>query len=232
MGTPQANDASITPPVNIFSPLIELAIELAAEWHQGQPRKGRWRPPTFEFEEENAEVRVPVMAHLTSVASIVQRAGWPDPVVAAAYLHDILEDRNREGARYRESDLRDAVGDRVTDYVLTLTETKVDANGTYIGWKDRKLEYIEQIRAGSPEAAGISLADKIHNLWTMNQSLDMGIDVFRTANGRKGLSAGPDEQLWFYRSVLDATTAHDDPRLPRMRARLQHEIDRFDTFTA
>jgi len=232
MSNPEDDNPSINPPVDIFSPLIELAIELAAEWHQGQPRKGRWRPPTFAFEEESAEVRVPVMAHLTSVASIVQRAGWPDPVVAAAYLHDILEDRNREGARYRESDLREAVGDTVTGYVLTLSETKVDVDGNYIGWKDRKLEYIEQIRTGLPEAAGISLADKLHNLWTMNQSLDMGIDVFQSANGRKGLSAGPDEQLWFYRSVLDATTAHDDPRLPRMRARLQHEIDRFDTFTA
>ncbi|PEN13705.1 phosphohydrolase [Longibacter salinarum] len=215
-----------------FSPLIELAIELAAEWHQGQHRKGRWRPPTFEYEEENVAVRVPVMAHLTSVASIVQRAGWPDPVVAAAYLHDILEDRNREGQYYDRSALIDAVGEEVTGYVETLTETKLGPDGSYLSWRERKEEYIQQIREGTPEAAGISLADKLHNLWTMNQSLDLGINIFADSKGRKGLSAGPERQLWFYSAVLEATREHEDPRLPPMRERLQYELDRFKEFTA
>ncbi|NBC85912.1 MAG: HD domain-containing protein [Bacteroidetes bacterium] len=189
----------VQPGLDPFSPLIELAIELASEWHQGQHRKGRWRPPTFEYEADEASVRVPVMAHLTSVASIVQRCGWPDPVVAAAYLHDILEDKNREGS--------------------------------YLPWDMRKKEYIQQIRDGSPGAAGISLADKLHNLWTMNQSLDLGINIFADAEGRKGLSAGPEQQHWFYRSVLDATRDHEDPRLPPMRRRLEYELERFDEFT-
>lgn len=221
----------VQPGLDPFSPLIELAIELASEWHQGQHRKGRWRPPTFEYEADEASVRVPVMAHLTSVASIVQRCGWPDPVVAAAYLHDILEDRNREGRYYDVETLREAVGEEVTGYVQTLTETKRYPDGSYLPWDMRKKEYIQQIRDGSPGAAGISLADKLHNLWTMNQSLDLGINIFADAEGRKGLSAGPEQQDWFYRSVLDATREHEDPRLPPMRRRLEYELERFDEFT-
>jgi hypothetical protein len=199
MSNDMPESVGVQPGLDPFSPLIELAIELASEWHQGQHRKGRWRPPTFEYEADEASVRVPVMAHLTSVASIVQRCGWPDPVVAAAYLHDILEDKNREGS--------------------------------YLPWDMRKKEYIQQIRDGSPGAAGISLADKLHNLWTMNQSLDLGINIFADAEGRKGLSAGPEQQHWFYRSVLDATRDHEDPRLPPMRRRLEYELERFDEFT-
>jgi hypothetical protein len=226
------DDPAAPPQRDIFSPLIELAIELSSEWHQGQHRKGRWRPPTFSYEEAGADVRVPVMAHLTSVASIVQRAGWPDPVVAAAYLHDILEDKNREGEYYNEADLVETVGEEVAGYVKTLTETKRYPDGSHIPWKERKDEYIAQIRDGSPGAAGISLADKLHNLWTMNQSLDLGINIFADADGRKGLSAGPDQQKWFYTAVLEATRAHGDPRLPPMRGRLDWEIDRFTELTA
>jgi len=227
-----SQNTSAPPRSDLFSPLIELAIELASEWHQGQHRKGRWRPPTFEYEKTEGDVKVPVMAHLTSVASIVQRAGWPDPVVAAAYLHDILEDKNREKRYYSEADLVETVGEEVAGYVKTLTETKRRPDGSHIPWRERKDEYIAQIRNGSPGAAGISLADKLHNLWTMNQSLDLGINIFSDEGGRKGLSAGPDRQKWFYETVLDATRAQEDPRLPPMRTRLQREIDRFTELTA
>ena len=48
-------------PENIlFSPLVEQAIELAAQWHDSTYRKSRWRDPAFDPPDE-AVLRVPVV---------------------------------------------------------------------------------------------------------------------------------------------------------------------------
>jgi len=87
---------------------------------------------------------------------------------------------------------------------------------------------VAQLKTGRPEAAAISLADKLHNLWTMTQGLEQGDDIFAHGPNRRGLSAGPEQQQWFHRAVLEASTAHDDPRLDPLRTRLADEIRRFE----
>jgi (p)ppGpp synthase/HD superfamily hydrolase len=210
----------------LFLPLVEQAIELAAEWHDGTYRKGSWRDPVL-HPPNGEESRVPVMAHLTAVAGIVQRARWPAPVVAAAYLHDTLEDRDRHGRRLKRNHLRDAMGEEVTTLVEYVSETKLDEAGNPRPWRDRKEGYIATLQAAPDEAIAISLADKLHNLWSMNQSLDRGMNVFESGPNRKALSAGPDQQLWFYRSVYRVAEDREDERLPSMRRRLVRELERF-----
>lgn len=214
----------------VFSPLVERATELAAEWHAGTHRKGRWRSPIF-TRPGDAEVRVPTMAHLTTVALTVQRAGWPDEAVAAAFLHDALEDANAENDRLDRTRLREAVGEAVTRLVAAVTEKRVDEDGHFRPWQDRKDDYVAQLRREPPAAVAISLADKLHNLWTMNQTLEAGDDPFATRANRTGLSAGPERQRWFHRAVLDASRTADDDRLVPLRERLAAEIDRFERLT-
>lgn len=214
-------------PTSIFSPLVEHAIELAAQWHDGVYRKSCWRDPTFEAPPD-ASVQVPVMAHVTAVAMLVQRAGWDDATVAAAYLHDVIEDMNQHGQHLRRDQLREALGAEVAAIVDGVSEDKYDADGRVRPWRARKEDYVAQLRDGRPEAAAISLADKLHNLWTMVQGLEQGHDIFSHGPNRRGLSAGPEQQQWFHRAVLEASTAHDDPRLDPLRTRLADEIERFE----
>ncbi|PSQ97849.1 MAG: phosphohydrolase [Bacteroidetes bacterium SW_9_63_38] len=211
-------------PDSLFRPLIEHAVELAAQWHDGTYRKSVWRDPAFEVPEGD-EVRVPVIAHLTAVASIVRRAGWGEIPVAAAYLHDAIEDVNRHGQRLRRTQLREAVGPEVERLVAQVSEQKLDDDGQMRSWRDRKDGYLESIRSGLPEATAISLADKIHNLWSINQSLEAGEDILDV------LSGDAEAQRWFHRAVLEASTGHDDARLVPMRDRLRQEIERFETRT-
>jgi len=154
----------------VFSPLLDAAAELAAEWHDGTYRKGRWRAPVFSLDGD-APVRTPMMAHLTTVALLVMRAGFDDETVAAALLHDSIEDENRAGARLRTEVLREAVGERVTNLVLDVSEPKQDAAGRSLPWQARKDAYIAHLRTAPVEAAAVSLADKLHNLWTVNETL-------------------------------------------------------------
>jgi (p)ppGpp synthase/HD superfamily hydrolase len=209
-------------PDELFRPLIEHAIELSAQWHDGTYRKSVWRDPAFEVPEDE-EIQIPVIAHLAAVASIVRRAGWSEETVAAAYLHDTIEDMNRHGQRLRRKQLREAVGAEVARLVDRVSEQKLDDEGRMRSWRDRKEDYLEGIREGSAEAAAISLADKIHNLWSINQSLDAGEDIFVS------LSGDPAAQHWFHKAVLDASTHHEDARLEPMRERLRREIERFET---
>ncbi|GAB5520558.1 MAG: HD domain-containing protein [Rhodothermales bacterium] len=213
-----------------FSPLIDRAIELAAEWHDGTYRKSRWRPPAFQHA-GGADPFVPVMTHLTAVALTVQRAGWDESTVAAAFLHDLLEDPNRERAYFSVEQLEAEVGPTVTTYVRAVSERSFAEDGTFRKWIDRKQEYIAVLQTAPVEAVAISLADKLHNLWTMNQALASGIDIFQAAPGRKRLSAGPDRQLWFIDAVLEATADHDDARLDPIRIQLYGERDRFAAIT-
>ena len=217
----------------VFSPLVEHAIELSAQWHDQTYRKGRWREPAFEVPADETH-QVPVTAHLTATAMIVQRAGWREEAVAAAFLHDVLEDVNRYNDRMVHEQLRRHVGEDVTDLVDAVTERKRDAEGRPRAWRLRKEEYLDHLEEASPAAMAISLADKMHNLWTMNQSMEQGVSIFKDSENHKGLNAGPEEQRWFFQAVLEVAREHEDEdkRLVPMRAHLEEELDRFKELTA
>ncbi len=215
---------------DLFSPLVERAIELSAEWHDQTYRKSRWRGYAFDAPPETA-LHIPVMAHVTAVALTVQRAGWDDETIAAAFLHDIIEDRNRFKGTFTAERLAEVMGEAVTARVLGVTEPKLDEHGAHLPWRFRKEAYIDGLRASSAEAVAISLADKLHNAWTMNQALEAGLDIFSDGPNHRGLSAGPESQRWFFHAVLAASEAFDDARLEPMRARLRDEIVRFERLT-
>lgn len=214
----------------LFSPLVEQAIELAAEWHEGTYRKSRWRGEPFVAPEGTA-LRIPAMAHVTAVALTVQRAGWEDPVVAAAFLHDVLEDNNRFRGTMPRADLVRLIGEDVVVLVEAVSEPKLGEDGVMLPWRQRKETYLERLAAGTADSAAISLADKLHNAYSMNGGLDAGIDIFSSDVGRRGLSAGPDAQRWFFDAVVEVTERFEDDRLAPMRARLRSELDRFADLT-
>ncbi len=210
----------------VFSTLVERAIETAAEWHDGTFRKSRWSVPVVTHPEGEA-VQIPAMAHVTAVALPVQRAGWGDEAVAAAFLHDTLEDANRFRQRLAREALVERVGEAVVRIVEAVSEPKTDAADVPLPWRARKEAYLDRLAAGSAEAVAVSLADKLHNAYAMASALEEGIDIFASAPGRRALSAGPDDQRWFFEAVLALSERFDDPRLDALRARLRTEIDRF-----
>lgn len=219
----QPTHESTTP---LLTNIVEKAIELAAQWHDGTYRKSVWRPPAFS-RPDDIPVRTPVMVHLTAAAFSVQQAGWGPNTIAATYLHDILEDPNRHGEYFSQEQLQTTMGERITRLVLQLTEEKFDAAGRPNSWKVRKDAYLAGIPTFDPEAVAICLADKHHNLWSMNQSLKNGVDVFQSTRSRRKLSSGPEEQLWFFTSVLENSAPFSDERLVPLRAQLTREIDTF-----
>ena len=89
--------------------------------------------------------------HPLAVAAIVDDAGFGDDAVAAALLHDIVEDSITTVA-----DVRSRFGPEIGGWVETLTEDVSIAD-----YHERKEEHRNRVLAGGSVTASIYLADKL-----------------------------------------------------------------------
>jgi (p)ppGpp synthase/HD superfamily hydrolase len=128
-------------PESSATDLIERAARFAAAAHEGQ-----WRKYTGE----------PYVTHCNAVAAAVQAAGADEATVAAAYLHDTLEDTETTYAT-----LVREFGTEVADLVVELT--KVYTEEGYPNRKDRKALERARLAKVSPRAKLIKRADLAHN---------------------------------------------------------------------
>ena len=121
--------------------IVTKAARVAAWWHVGQVRKG--------------VVPTPYFCHLAEVAELVAEAtGGSDPeLVAAAYLHDAIEDAGR--TRY---EITQAFGSDVAGLVVEVSDNKA------LSYEQRKWEQVNDAGKLSSRAKTLKLADKIANL--------------------------------------------------------------------
>ena len=93
----------------------------------------------------------PFIEHLLEVARLLRDAGCSDVVIAAAMLHDIVEDTDVDIA-----ELRARFGDAVADLVHAVSDSPDVPD-----YRVRKRLLREQVRAAGRDAALLFAADKI-----------------------------------------------------------------------
>jgi (p)ppGpp synthase/HD superfamily hydrolase len=148
--------------------LYQTALKIAIEAHVGQIRK----------HDGSAYVVHPIM-----VARILDKAGFDEVTVAAALVHDVLEDTT-----VTEDELRAALGDDVVSIVTAVSED------TTLPWEERKEAYVRSVVAGGESVWAVSVADKIHNASDLLQHHEMiGSDVWNVFN------RGKEKKIWFER---------------------------------
>ena len=126
--------------------IVEKARQYAEDKHKGQFRKDRITP-YFE--------------HSEAVARMVEYYGGTPEMIAAAYLHDILED-TKTGIMELDKEF----GFIITCLVMHLTDYT-----TEMGIKPRKNRrevYFLKLSFSSDKVKLIKLCDRIHNLITMD----------------------------------------------------------------
>src|SRR5262245_39145070 len=128
----------------LFSLDLERALRWAAVCHRDQVRKAS---------------DTPYVEHVMGVALILDRLGFAEEVVIAGLLHDIVEDTS---ATLAEVEAR--FGLTVAEIVCHSSEIKTDAAGRKRPWIDRKRDHLEALRQAPVEARAVVLADKLHNL--------------------------------------------------------------------
>ena len=183
--------------VGRFSDRLELALRRSAEWHAGQTRRGT---PT------------PYAAHAFAVALILDRLGFPEPVVIAGLLHDAVEDTPAT-----LDDITREFGPEVAALVEHCSEVKLDPSGAKRPWADRKRDHLAALRTAPVAARAIVLADKLHNLRSLCLDLDAGRDVWALFHADRA------SVLQYYKDAA-ALPTDDDPRLVALNGSLTRLI--------
>ena len=143
--------------------LVLDAIRLAESAHR-KCKHLRKAPP--------GEDRPPYFIHLTEVGWMVQAAGYDDSSVAAAYLHDIIED-----CGYTEERLaRECGSKKVARLVKWLSEPEKETHGPdgmkQDNWDERNAAYLKRMRSANERVLAISCADKTSNMLDMVRLMD------------------------------------------------------------
>lgn len=157
------------------------AKEFAIEAHKGQIRK--------------SDKEKPMVIHPINTANILEEYGYDDNVVAAGYLHDVIED-----TKYTKEDLLKEFNEDIVSLVLGATE--IDKS---LSWEDRKEYTINKVKNLDLRHKAIVCADKISNLEDMR--------IIFEIKGQKDFSAfkrGFDKQKWYYNEIYNSLIYNED----------------------
>lgn len=181
---------------------VRAAFEIAAAAHAHQTRKGDGSP---------------YIGHPVRVAAIVRASGMDEAAVAAALLHDVVED-----SPITLEELSERFGPRVVELVAAMTEDKATP-----GYERRKDEHRAQIEAAGHDAVLIYAADKLANLRDMRRvyasvgeqiaarfhsSLDLRVELWRRDIEMIERIAGTNGHVAELRAELDGFVAERECR--------------------
>ncbi len=167
--------------------LLDHAIIFATRSHSGTMRKG---------------TNIPYIVHPIEAASIVSTMTDEEEVIAAAVLHDVLED-----TQATEQDLLAHFGRRITELVIGETEDKRRNLPPNLTWRVRKQETLTFLETrASKQAKMLALADKLSNLRSIYRDVYfIGDAVWERFNVKdKTMHA------WLYRSTARALQDLED----------------------
>ena len=179
---------------------IEEAVAFAVRAHAGAVRKG---------------TELPYILHPMEAAAIAAQLTSDPDVIAAAVLHDVLED-----TPCGPDELRAAFGERVAALVLSNSEDKRRGSPAEETWEVRKQETLDHLRGASREEKIVAFADKLSNLRSILN------DYYRLweALWQRFRQKDPAKHLWYYEGVYDACAELDESPLYMEYGRILGEL--------
>lgn len=158
--------------------VFDEAIRFAVEKHSGTLRKSDASP---------------YILHVMEAAVIVGTMTSDPEVLAAAVLHDTVEDTDATA-----EELAERFGPRVAALVSCETEKKRRELPPELSWRIRKEESLEELRnTADPAVKLLWLGDKLSNIRSLYRSKRALGDKVWTLFHQKD----PAQHAWYYRSV-------------------------------
>jgi (p)ppGpp synthase/HD superfamily hydrolase len=130
------------------SELIARALARAEDAHAGQTRNGSGGLPYIE--------------HPRMVAATLAGRGYGDTTVAAALLHDVVEDSDTT-----VEELRAEFGDEIAELVAALSDDE-----SIESYRERKDEHRRRVAEVDGDALAIYAADKLTNMTTLHEAIE------------------------------------------------------------
>jgi (p)ppGpp synthase/HD superfamily hydrolase len=131
-------------------PLTQAAIAFASDRHRSQRRDG-----------DGAEF----IAHPVEVAALLGRSGYPDYVVAAAVLHDVLEDTDAQ-----RPDLEARFGSQVAELVALVSDDPVIEDE-----ESKKDDVRRRVGRGGHYGQAVYAADKVSKIRELRMLMAAGL---------------------------------------------------------
>lgn len=174
----------------------EKAKMFAIQAHMGQIRK--------------SEPDKPMIVHPISVGQLLESFGYDDNVVAAGFLHDVVED-----TKYTIKDIEREFGKDIATLVMGASEPDKS-----LSWEDRKKHTIEETKKLPFRNKLVICADKINNLEDLFLKFEK--------NGNRDFSAfkrGEESQRWYYTNIYESLISGENKELPIFK-RLKEILDK------
>jgi guanosine-3',5'-bis(diphosphate) 3'-pyrophosphohydrolase len=175
-----------TAPIDVAaerSELIARALAKASTEHAGQIRTGSGGLPYIE--------------HPRMVAATLAERDYPDEILAAALLHDVVEDSDTT-----VEELRADFGEEIAGLVAALSDDE-----SIESYRERKDEHRSRVVRADGDALPIYAADKLANMTTLHAAIEAeGIKVADEYEVALGLKL----EVW---EADAAMLRHEAPRL-------------------
>ena len=120
--------------------LLDRAIVFAVQAHAGTERRGKG---------------FPYIVHPMEAVSIVATMTSDQEILAAAALHDVVEDTD-----VTLDEIRRIFGDRIAG----LVDAESDRQGQDLEWKSRKADSLRRLEAASRDEKMVAMGDKLSNM--------------------------------------------------------------------
>ncbi|MBR1573610.1 MAG: bifunctional (p)ppGpp synthetase/guanosine-3',5'-bis(diphosphate) 3'-pyrophosphohydrolase [Bacteroidales bacterium] len=178
--------------------LLDKAIIFAVKAHAGTERRGKGYP---------------YIVHPLEAVSIVATMTADQELLAAAALHDVVED-----TAVTVDEIRREFGDRVAD--LVAFESDSEGNSDASNWMARKQAGLDKLRRGTREELMVAMGDKLSNMRAIAQDSAVLGDAFweRFHVKDKALHA------WRYRALVEAFAPLSDTFAYRELAALVQQV--------
>ena len=160
--------------------LLDRAIIFAVRAHAGTERRGKG---------------FPYIVHPMEAVEIVATMTRDQELLAAAALHDTVEDTDTTVDQIRE-----AFGDRIASLVASESDTLPEGVSEADNWHARKQTAIDRLARASYDAKIVALGDKLSNMRAIARDYAQQGDALWNLFHAKD----PKDHEWHYRGLADA----------------------------
>ena len=183
------------------STLLDRAIEFAVRAHHNTERRGKG---------------FPYIVHPLEAVAIVATITPDQELLAAAALHDVVED-----TQFTFEDLRREFGDRIARLVELESDKFVEGLSESDSWRDRKQAAIDRLAAAPRDAKIVAMGDKLSNMRAIARDYselgDKLWDRFHAPGGRA-------DHEWHYRGLAASLSELSDTFAYKEFVRLLDEV--------
>ena len=160
--------------------ILDRAIIFAVKAHTGTERRGKGYP---------------YIVHPMEAVEIVATMTKDQELLAAAMLHDTVEDTN-----VTVDQIRDEFGDRVAELVASESDVMPEGVSEEDSWHARKQAAIDRLSKASREAKIVAMGDKLSNMRAIARDYaEQGDKLWNLFHVKDRKS-----HEWHYRGLADA----------------------------